>query len=131
MVRRGPCRVGGAWQLRFAPSSPGGRARRHRRAMTNPSATSLGVDPEAGTSMIALSRRFLGESLTKIRLSVAVLDEHVVWARPNEASNSIGNLMLHLAGNARQWIVSGVGGAHDVRDRQSEFDQRTPLSITS
>ena len=99
--------------------------------MTNPSVTSLGVDRDAGTAMIALSRRYLREYLTKIRLSVSVLDEHVVWARPNEASNSIGNLMLHLAGNARQWIVSGVGGAHDVRDRQSEFDQRISLSITS
>lgn len=98
--------------------------------MTNPSVTSLGVDRDAGTAMIALSRRYLREYLTKIRLSVSVLDEHVVWARPNEASNSIGNLMLHLAGNVRQWIVSGVGGAPDVRDRQSEFDQRAPIAVT-
>ena len=98
--------------------------------MTNPSVTTLGADRDAGTAMIALSRRYLREYLTKIRLAVSVLDEHVVWARPNEASNSIGNLMLHLAGNARQWIVSGVGGARDVRDRQSEFDRRAPVSIT-
>jgi len=98
--------------------------------MTNPSVTTLGSDRDAGAAMIALSRRYLREYLTKIRLAVSVLDEHVVWARPNEASNSIGNLMLHLAGNARQWIVSGVGGARDLRDRQSEFDHRTPLSIT-
>ncbi|HEX5071745.1 MAG TPA: DUF1572 family protein [Gemmatimonadaceae bacterium] len=98
--------------------------------MTNPSVTTLGSDRDAGSALIALSRRYLREYLTKIRLAVSVLDEHVVWARPNEASNSIGNLMLHLAGNARQWIVSGVGGAPDVRDRQSEFDQRAPLSIT-
>jgi uncharacterized damage-inducible protein DinB len=98
--------------------------------MTNPSVTTLGADRDAGTAMIALSRRYLREYLTKIRLAVSVLDERVVWARPNEASNSIGNLMFHLAGNARQWIVSGVGGARDVRDRQSEFDQRTPVSIT-
>ena len=98
--------------------------------MTNPSVTTLGADRDAGTAMIALSRRYLREYLTKIRLAVSVLDEHVVWARPNEASNSIGNLMLHLAGNARQWIVSGVGGARDVRDRQSEFDQRAPIAVT-
>jgi uncharacterized damage-inducible protein DinB len=77
--------------------------------------------------MIALSRRYLREYLTKIRLSVSVLDDRVIWARPNESSNSIGNLMLHLAGNVRQWIVSGVGKAPDVRDRQSEFDQRDPI----
>jgi uncharacterized damage-inducible protein DinB len=82
-------------------------------------------------AMIALSRGYLREYLTKIRLAVSVLDDEIVWARPNDASNSIGNLMLHLAGNARQWLVSGVGGAEDVRDRQSEFDQRTPLPSTS
>ena len=81
------------------------------------------------TAMLALSRRYLGEYLTKIRLAVSMLDERVVWARPNEASNSIGNLMLHLAGNARQWIVSGIGGGPDVRDRQSEFDQRAAIAV--
>ena len=88
------------------------------------------MDRETGTAMIALSRRYLREYLTKIRLAVSMLDERMVWARPNEASNSIGNLMLHLAGNVRQWIVSGVGGAPDVRDRQSEFDQRAPIAVT-
>jgi len=88
------------------------------------------MDGETGTAMIALSRRYLREYLTKIRLSVSVLDDHVIWARPNESSNSIGNLMLHLAGNARQWIVSGVGKEPDVRNRQAEFDQRAPIPVT-
>ena len=92
--------------------------------------TSMARDRDAGTAMITLSRRYLREYLTKIRLAVSMLDERIVWARPNEASNSIGNLMLHLAGNVRQWIVSGVGGAPDVRDRQSEFDQRAPIAVT-
>lgn len=87
------------------------------------------AERDMGTAMIALSRRYLREYLMKIRLAVSMLDERVVWARPNEASNSIGNLMLHLAGNVRQWIVSGVGGAVDVRDRQSEFDQRRPVAV--
>ena len=94
-------------------------------------ATSAPSERETGAAMIALSRHYLREYLTKIRLSVSVLDDRIVWARPNEASNSIGNLMLHLAGNARQWIVSGVGGAPDVRDRQSEFDQRSPIAVTA
>ena len=85
---------------------------------------------DTGAAIIGLSRRYLREYLTKIRLAVSVVNEHVVWSRPNEASNSIGNLMLHLAGNARQWIVSGVGGAPDVRDRQSEFDRRAPVPVT-
>jgi hypothetical protein len=32
--------------------------------------------------------------------------------------------VLHLAGNLRQWVVCGVGGEPDRRDRQSEFDER-------
>ena len=97
----------------------------------NTAGINAATERDTGAVMIALSRRYLREYLTKIRLSVSMLDERVVWARPNEASNSIGNLMLHLAGNARQWIVSGVGGAPDVRDRQSEFDQRAPIAVTA
>ncbi len=98
--------------------------------MTETRDSSLPTERDAGLAMIALSRRYLREYLTKIRLSVSVLDDHVVWTRPNESSNSIGNLMLHLAGYARQWIVSGVGGAVDVRDRASEFDRRAPIAVS-
>jgi hypothetical protein len=41
--------------------------------------------------------------------------------------NAIGNLLLHLSGNVRQWIVSGVGGAADTRRRWKEFEERTPV----
>lgn len=56
------------------------------------------------------------------------LSEDQVWWRPTDAMNSIGNLLLHLAGNIRQWLVSGVGGAPDIRQRQAEFDARGPIS---
>jgi uncharacterized damage-inducible protein DinB len=49
------------------------------------------------------------------------MPEGHLWWRPNASSNSAGNLLLHLAGNVRQWIVSGVGGAPDVRTRDAEF----------
>lgn len=71
------------------------------------------------------SRYFLSnEYFPKIRLAIEPLDEAAVWWRANEACNSIANLMLHLAGNIRQWIVSGVGGAPDVRQRAEEFAAR-------
>jgi uncharacterized damage-inducible protein DinB len=74
------------------------------------------------------SRAFLTEEfLPRIRAVVEALPEEDLWWRPNEASNSIGNLVLHLAGNVRQWIVSGVGGLPDDRNRQGEFDRRDPL----
>jgi uncharacterized damage-inducible protein DinB len=47
-----------------------------------------------------------------------------IWTRGGENENAVGNLVLHLCGNVRQWIISGVGGAADVRDRDSEFAAR-------
>ena len=52
------------------------------------------------------------------------MTDEQIWWRANEESNSIGNLVLHLCGNARQWIVSGVGGEADHRHRDAEFAQR-------
>jgi uncharacterized damage-inducible protein DinB len=56
-----------------------------------------------------------------------MLPEKEIWWRPNPASNSAGNLVLHLSGNVRQWIVSGLGGAQDHRDRDLEFEERGPI----
>ncbi|HKP29633.1 MAG TPA: DUF1572 family protein [Gemmatimonadales bacterium] len=77
---------------------------------------------------LLISRRYLrGDYLPKILVCLDKLGDEDVWWRMNEASNSIGNLVLHLSGNARQWIVSGVGGAPDSRKRQTEFDQRAVI----
>lgn len=77
---------------------------------------------------IEQSRSYLRDDfLPRLTVCLEQLEEPDIWWRPNEASNSIGNLVLHLAGNARQWIVSGVGGAPDTRERQQEFDQRVPI----
>jgi uncharacterized damage-inducible protein DinB len=62
--------------------------------------------------------------LPKIRKCVDLLDENDVWWRGSEFENSVGNLLLHLSGNVRQWIISGVGGAPDQRDRPREFSTR-------
>jgi uncharacterized damage-inducible protein DinB len=64
------------------------------------------------------------EYLPKIERCVEKLTDEQVWWRPNAESNSIGNLLLHISGNARQWIVCGLGGATDKRKRQTEFDER-------
>jgi uncharacterized damage-inducible protein DinB len=47
-----------------------------------------------------------------------------IWTRNTDNENSIGNIALHLCGNVRQWILSGVGGQPDHRDRDSEFAAR-------
>src|SRR5215212_9164078 len=68
------------------------------------------------------SRYYLAyEYPTKIRLAVEPLDETVIWKRANEDSNSIANLLLHLSGNVREWIVCGIGGTQGKRNRASEF----------
>ena len=66
----------------------------------------------------------LGDYLPKIERCLEKLSDEQIWWRANEESNSIGNLILHLCGNARQWIVCGVGSAPDARNRDSEFEQR-------
>lgn len=77
---------------------------------------------ETGAAFLRASRHFLrGEYVPKIGRCLDRLDETDVWWRPNQDSNSVGNLLLHLAGNTRQWIVSGIGGAEDVRRRPREF----------
>jgi uncharacterized damage-inducible protein DinB len=55
------------------------------------------------------------------------LSEQDIWWRPNAASNSAGNLVLHVCGNVRQWIVSNLGENPDLRDRDSEFAEPGPL----
>jgi uncharacterized damage-inducible protein DinB len=60
--------------------------------------------------------------LPRIRRALDVLPDGDLWWRPNPESNSVGNLLHHMAGNLRQWVVSGVGGEPDRRQRQAEFD---------
>ena len=77
---------------------------------------------------VTCARQFLvDEYQPKIERCLERLTDEQIWWRPNEESNSIGNLVLHLCGNARQWIVSGVGGEAGKRDRDAEFAQRAVI----
>jgi uncharacterized damage-inducible protein DinB len=83
---------------------------------------------DLGQAFIAQSQYHLARDfLPKIERSVSLLNDQQIWWRANEQSNSIGNLLLHLSGNVRQWIVCGLGGATDGRDRDSEFAQRDAI----
>ena len=77
---------------------------------------------------IAASQHRIERSWLRIHHAMSQLSDEDLWWRPNPEMNSAGNLILHLAGNLRQWIVSGVGGSKDVRKRQAEFDERGPVS---
>lgn len=86
---------------------------------------------DIGQQFIDRSRSFLDDEYrTKIRRAVEALPQEVIWWRPHEHSNAVGNLLLHLAGNARQWIVAGVGQTTDIRDRASEFSASEGMDAT-
>ncbi|WP_145445099.1 DUF1572 family protein [Mucisphaera calidilacus] len=56
---------------------------------------------------------------------LAQLDEKDLWWRPYEAANAAGNIVLHACGNMRQWLIAGLGGGQDTRDREGEFAARS------
>ena len=74
-----------------------------------------------------VKRRIIGESVPRIKQCLAQLTEEEIWHRPNENVVSVGNLVLHLGGNLRQWVLSGLGGQPDHRQRDREFDENGPI----
>lgn len=68
------------------------------------------------------------QNLPRIVKCLQQLSEEEIWWRPNPASNSVGNLVLHLSGNVRQWIISGLGGEKDRRERDREFAEQGPMA---
>lgn len=71
--------------------------------------------------------RLLEESIPRLHKCLNQLSEEEIWFRPNQNTVSIGNIVLHLCGNVRQWLISGLSGAPDNRERQQEFDEPGPL----
>jgi uncharacterized damage-inducible protein DinB len=63
----------------------------------------------------------ISENTTKITTCLDELEEADVWKRPNEHSNSVGNILLHLCGNIRQYAISSLGNVEDIRERDKEF----------
>jgi uncharacterized damage-inducible protein DinB len=70
------------------------------------------------------AEHYWNEYLGKITAAVEPLAEEQVWWRPGEESNSIGNLLAHLDGNLRQWVLEGLGGEPVERHRDAEFAAR-------
>lgn len=84
--------------------------------------------PPMGMEFLDASRAFLLEDFfPKLEHCLARLTDDDVWWRPFEQANSIGNLLLHLNGSTRTWILAVAGGRQVERDRQSEFDERGPI----
>jgi Protein of unknown function (DUF1572) len=80
---------------------------------------------EVAQALVAEAGRELEKALARIRHCLDQLTDEQIWWRPSESMNSIANLILHLCGNVRQWIVAGLGHAPDVRNRPEEFSDRS------
>ena len=80
------------------------------------------------TQFLEFSRhKLLEQYWPRLRACVESLTNEQVWLRPNEDSNSIGNLILHLNGNVRQWLVASFNHLQDARDRPAEFKERSHI----
>jgi uncharacterized damage-inducible protein DinB len=85
---------------------------------------------DLASALNAAASHELTKALERIKHCLDQLTDEQVWQRPTESMNSIGNLILHLCGNLRQWIVAGIGGEKDLRQRSKEFSERGPISKT-
>src|SRR5437016_1554918 len=79
------------------------------------------------TDFLNCSAEKLTELCKRVETCLGKLTPDQIWMRGTENQNAVGNLALHLAGNVRQWIVSGVGGVPDTRVRDQEFSARGGL----
>jgi len=86
-------------------------------------------ETELASVFLEFSRtKLLGQFWPRMKECVAPLTAQQVWWRPNDASNSIGNLLLHLDGNVRQWLVDSFNENQDERNRPAEFAAQSGLS---
>jgi len=91
--------------------------------------TTTGKATTDAEEFIEASRVFLKDDfLAKVKYCLEDMPEADIWWRPNEQSNSVGNLILHLCGNMKQWVLQSMGGVQFARDRDREFSERRPVS---
>jgi uncharacterized damage-inducible protein DinB len=86
------------------------------------------MESEITHLFLATSVQKLCQMTDYLESCINKLNDDQIWSRGAPHENSIGNLVLHLCGNMRQWIGSGVGGEQDIRDRPTEFS--TPGGLT-
>ena len=86
------------------------------------------MTPTLTTEFITQSLYYLHLNTPRIEKCLGEMSEEEVWQRPNGASNSVGNLILHLCGNIRQYIISGLGQQPDTRTRSVEFSVQEGFS---
>ena len=86
------------------------------------------MESSLASAFLDFSARKLEQYAARIEDCLRRLSEDQIWQRGSENQNAVGNLVLHLCGNLRQWIGHGAAGMPDVRDRDCEFAARGGLS---
>jgi uncharacterized damage-inducible protein DinB len=79
------------------------------------------MEPDLAPLFLTHSAKKLEQMTGYIESCLSKLGNDLVWARKGSNENTIGNLVLHLEGNVRQWILHGIAGLPDVRQRDLEF----------
>lgn len=79
------------------------------------------LEKRIAADFLDVSCRKLGQMTEYLVACMKKLTDEQIWRRHGAYENAVGNLVLHLCGNARQWIMHGVGGEPDVRVRDKEF----------
>ena len=74
----------------------------------------------SSAELAALFRRDLTRLAQELR---ALPEDGALWTKPPGISNPIGNLVLHLEGNLREYIGRQLGGVPYTRQRALEFSQ--------
>ena len=87
------------------------------------------MDNEIGTLFLKASSAKLEQMTGYLNTCLGKLSDQQIWQRQGAHENAVGNLILHLSGNMRQWIMHGVGGSPDVRTRDEEFSTHRGLSV--
>src|SRR5690349_16586742 len=86
------------------------------------------MEPMLDRLFVDFSARKLRQLNERIAECCGRLSEEQLWMRAGDEQNAVGNLLLHLAGNVRQWIVHGIGGKPDIRVRDREFSARGDIA---
>jgi uncharacterized damage-inducible protein DinB len=76
------------------------------------------------TLLHLIRSRMVDDDPSQIGECLDVITDEDIWWRPDEKSNALGNIMLHLIGSNRLYIGYGVGARALERDRAAEFTAR-------
>jgi len=87
------------------------------------------MSDDLGKSYIKWCRfRLMDHYWPRVERCVKELSDDDIWWREHETNNSVGNLLLHLTGNLKQFVLAGIGGAPDTRNKPKEFSERTEIA---